>query len=222
VRDRSVRRIYDLLLDRHGEQGWWPIRGVYRPAHKRRPKSRGERLEIALGAILTQSTAWSNAARAIESLRAAGALGRRAILTLAEDDLAELVRSAGYFRQKARKLRAFAEARPGVDREGLLRIWGLGPETVDSILLYAHDVPVFVVDAYTRRILSRVGLARGGEPYTAIQGIFHRSLPADSALFNEFHALLVRHAKDHCRKSAPACDGCPILRLCDHGACVAQ
>jgi endonuclease-3 related protein len=211
-----LRAIHDRLLGAYGEQGWWPLRGRYDPSHKRRAKTARERFEISAGAILTQSTSWSNAARAIEALREASALSRRGILRLGEEELAEAVRSSGYFRQKARKLRAYASVRGTVDRERLLSVWGMGPETVDSILLYAHDIPVFVVDAYTRRIFTRIGVLSSGASYDAIQEIFERELPPDAPLYNEYHALIVRHAKEHCRKT-PDCRGCPIRRQCGHG-----
>jgi endonuclease-3 related protein len=205
--------VYRRLLDRYGEQGWWPIRGVYDPSHKRRPKTPRERFEISVGAILTQSTAWTNASRALDSLRRASALSRRRLLELDEERLAELVRSAGYFRQKARKLRCFAAYRGRIERERLLAVWGLGPETVDSILLYAHDMPVFVVDAYTRRIFARLGLVAPTASYAEVQDVFAGNLAPDPVLFNEYHALIVRHAKDHCRPR-PRCEGCPVRRGC--------
>jgi len=171
-----------------------------------------------MGAVLTQNTAWSNAAAALGALGAAGLRAPKDILRVSQARLARLIRSSGYFNQKARKLAVIssffrsagalrADASPS--REALLALWGVGPETADSILLYAFQQPVFVVDAYTRRILSRVGLIRGRESYSELQALFHASLRRSAPTFNEYHALIVEHAKQHCAVR-PACDGCPV------------
>ncbi|MGA2975702.1 MAG: endonuclease [Spirochaetia bacterium] len=171
-----------------------------------------------LGAILTQNTAWTNVETALARLRRAGIVLPRDVLAIGRGGLAGLIRSSGYFNQKARKLAAVASllASPGAltlnsapSRETLLSQWGIGPETADSILLYAFHVPVFVIDAYTRRILSRIGLVDAGASYEHLQDLFHVSLPPDTTLFNEYHALLVRHAKEFCMRS-PQCTGCPV------------
>lgn len=171
-----------------------------------------------MGAILTQNTAWTNADAALASLQRAGVRLPQDILALSQRRLAALVRSSGYFNQKARKLRAVASlfARPRAltaagapSREALLSEFGIGPETADSILLYAFHEPIFVVDAYTRRILSRIGVIDGSESYDDIQGLFHDALERDHALYNEYHALIVEHAKRHCR-TRPECRTCPV------------
>jgi endonuclease-3 related protein len=203
------------LFQVHGEQHWWPGRTSF---------------EIIAGAILVQNTNWVNAARAISNLRQARLLTPSAVERVPQTKLARLIRSSGYFRQKARKLKAFVvflrkthrgslakmfRTPTAVLREQLLLVHGIGPETADSILLYAGKHPVFVVDAYTRRILQRHGLATGKESYEEIRGLFEKSLPNDPQLFNEFHALLVHTGKNHCTARAPLCSRCalrPFLR----------
>ncbi len=175
------------------------------------------------GAVLTQNTAWTNADAALTHLRQAGVRLPPDILALTHGRLAGLIRSSGYFNQKAKKLKAVAELfshpraltpRGAPSREVLLSEWGIGPETADSILLYAFHKPVFVVDAYTRRILSRIGLIDGSESYDEIQALFHEALERDPALYNEYHALIVHHARMHCM-TRPECGACPV-RPCRH------
>lgn len=205
-----LQEYFDALLLAHGEQHWWPGRAPF---------------EVIIGAILVQNTAWKNALRAITNLREAGLLTPAAVEKAPLPRLARLIRSSGYFRQKARKLKAFVvflrkehggslEAMfrtPTVPlREQLLRVHGIGPETADCILLYAGHRPVFVVDAYVRRILKRHGLAHGNESYEGVRGLFEKSLPNDPRLFNEFHALIVYTGKHHCRNRAPVCSTCPL------------
>jgi len=176
-----------------------------------------------MGTVLTQNTAWTNASAALAALREAGVRLPAGLLALSRERLAGLIRSSGYFNQKARKLRSIATFFSGRGalagaaapaRDALLAEWGIGPETADSILLYAFHVPVFVVDAYTRRILSRIGLISGRESYAAIQELFHAAMARHAARFNEYHALIVEHAKMHCRRR-PECASCPVRR-CRH------
>jgi endonuclease-3 related protein len=208
-RRRRLLRLYDRLHHQYGPQRWWPARS---------------RFEVVVGAILTQNAAWRNAERAIARLRAAGALSLPAVLALPPARLAALLRPSGTFRVKARRLRGFARhvARrhggrlgrllalplPGLRAE-LRGIAGVGPETADAIALYAAGRPVFVVDAYTRRILARHRLAAPDADYADVQALLMGHLPHDPALFNEFHALLVRVGKAHCR-TRPRCEGCPL------------
>lgn len=215
-RSRRPRRplldLYRRLLARYGPQGWWPGRTPF---------------EVAVGAVLTQNTSWSNVARAIAGLRAAGALSFRGMRRLPARRLARAIRPSGYYNQKARKLRALLEwlggrggtrgslrralAGPlGEVRESLLAVHGIGPETADSILLYAGGRPVFVIDAYTRRVLERHGLARPGEAYEDLRRLFERGLPRSVRLYNEFHALFVRLGKERCAARRPRCAGCPL------------
>jgi len=212
---RLSRRLSDLyrrLHARFGPQGWWPGRTPF---------------EVAVGAILTQNAAWTNVEKAIANLRRARALSFRGMRALSERRLAGLVRPSGYYNQKARKLRRFLEWLAGRGgpagslkralagpieevRASLLSVNGIGPETADSVLLYAGGRPVFVIDAYTRRVLARHGLAGPDEPYEALRARFERNLPASAGLYNEYHALLVRVGKEFCRKRDPRCGDCPL------------
>jgi len=177
-----------------------------------------------VGAVLTQNTAWRNVERAIENLKEEGVLTPQSLIGLDEARLAGLIRPAGYYNVKARRLkhlmhfldeaygggleRMFAEPLSSL-RGKLLEVKGIGPETADSILLYAGEKPIFVVDAYTRRVLLRHGMITDGASYEDIQDLFMRGLPQDVALYQEYHALLVRLAKTFC-KTKPLCSGCPV------------
>jgi endonuclease-3 related protein len=227
---RPLESLYAQLLGGYGPQGWWPTpsragsRGFtdrgYHPGDYDQPRSAAGRFEIVVGAILTQNTAWTNVEQALERLRGARIMRPADILAAPALRLAGLIRASGYFNQKAKKLKGAAALLSSArsltlggapSRKALLSQWGVGPETADSILLYAFRVPVFVVDAYTRRLLQRVGLADGTEDYDGIQGLFHGALERRHPLYNEFHALIVRHAKIHCR-ATPVCEGCPVRR----------
>ncbi len=203
---KDPERLFWHLYRTLGPQGWWPGDGP---------------LEIAIGAILTQNTNWKNVERAIQNLKDAGVLDLEGLLRLPEDRLTELIRPAGYFRVKARRLRAFLEwlrNKGGFEplqhqsleqlRQELLQVYGIGPETADSILLYALNRPVFVIDAYTRRILGRHGV-RPGKSYEDYRRWFEQRLPRETWLFNEFHALLVEIGKRYCKRD-PQCEGCPV------------
>ena len=215
----SLLDIYQRLFDHYGPQHWWP----------------GEsRFEIAVGAVLTQNTAWHNVEAALENLRQADALCPSGMSQLTEAELAELIRPAGYYRLKARRLRNllgfFAEnSREDIDavwalpattlRERLLAVNGIGPETADSIVLYAAGHAVFVVDAYTGRLLKRHAWIDPEADYHAMQERFHDELPWDVELFREYHALIVRLGKEHCKRR-PICETCPLREwLPPQGAC---
>lgn len=202
--------MYDAMLEALGPSHWWPGETPF---------------EVAVGAILTQNTSWSNTARAIANLRAAGALTPTALAALPDTRLAELIRPAGYFRLKAARLKSFLRflrdeaglSMAALDGKGLatlrpklLEVKGVGPETADSILLYALGQPSFVVDAYTRRILSRHGMIPEDAGYDEMRDLFMGALDPDPALYNEYHALLVRVGKDFCRPKAPHCAACPL------------
>ena len=205
-----LRAYYDALFAAHGPQEWWPGRTAF---------------EVIVGAILTQNTSWTNVEIAIRNLRREKLLTPRAIETVPFARLAGLIRSSGYFRQKAKKLKCFVRflrsdfggsqkkmfAMPTATlREKLLSVHGIGPETADSILLYAGKHAVFVVDAYTRRMLERHQLATPGQSYNEIRQLFERNLPADAPLYNEYHALIVRTGKEYCRTRNPRCKECPL------------
>jgi len=200
--------MYDVLLKRYGQQGWWPLleleernpnsRG-YHPGDYEYPKNKAQRFEICCGAILTQNTAWKNVERALRNLKDAKALRAEQLLRLRLPQLREFIRPAGYFNQKSLYLRAFAEFFQRLngripERVELLRLKGIGPETCDSMLLYAFKQPEFVVDAYTKRIFSNLGLI-GSEEYHEMKRFFEDLLPQEVALYQEYHALLVEHAK---------------------------
>jgi len=226
-----IRGLYRLLFGAYGPQGWWPLpfragsRGFdergYHPGDYSEPRSMRGRLEIFMGAILTQNTAWTNVEAALRNLDRSGITSPAKLASCRIDRLARLIMPSGYYNQKARKLkelaallanRAVMNGKNPPSRDALLAVWGVGEETADSILLYAYRLPFFVVDAYTRRLLSRIGWIRGDEDYGAIQEMFHAALRSDHALFNEYHALFVVHAKKRCR-SRPLCERCPI-RFC--------
>jgi endonuclease-3 related protein len=226
--NRILLDIYEELFKRFTPQHWWPAE---------------EPFEVIVGAILTQSTAWTNVEKAIANLKTAGALSPAALRYIPEEKLAALIRPSGYYNVKTRKLKAFVEWFGGrhddslqkmfsgdttLLRRELLDVYGIGEETADSIILYAGNKPFFVIDAYTRRIIDRVGLTpenpvslspsptRGKgkknrmnyrHSYADYQSLFMSNLPPDAALFNEYHALLVRLGKDFCRKK-PHCEEC--------------
>jgi endonuclease-3 related protein len=208
-----LREFYRTLSAALGPMRWWPAKTPF---------------EVIVGAILTQNTAWVNVERAIANLRREQMLAPRALERVPFARLARLVRSSGYFRQKAKKLKAFVRflredyggslARmfrtPTAElREKLLAVHGVGPETADSILLYAGRHAVFVVDAYTRRVLLRHGLISEKANYADIRQLFESNLPRDAKLYNEYHALFVNVGKDWCRTKNPKCHACPLGRF---------
>ncbi len=205
--------VYETLFEAFGPQDWWP----------------GEtQLEVIIGAVLTQNTAWQNVERAIANLKEAGLLTIQALHDVQQERLAELIRPSGYFNIKAKRLKAmvdFLSENGGIEnlaegstkdlRKALLEINGVGEETADSILLYAFNRPVFVVDAYTKRIFHRIGLLEENASYRKVQNYFENRLPTDVALYNEYHALIVRLGKEVCKKTRPLCKTCPINDLCE-------
>jgi endonuclease-3 related protein len=211
-------RIYHTLLRAYGPQGWWPVSapGNEFPAYTGGPAGDAQRFEVAVGAVLTQHTAWKNAASAVTNLIRRGMLEPEKLSHAGERKIAEVIRPAGYYNQKAGRLRRlaslFASAQT-ITRESLLELNGIGPETADSIMLYAFGKPSFVVDAYTRRIFSRLGVADGRAGYEEMRTLFERHLPQDPVIYQEFHALIVEHGKRHCRRR-PVCAGCPLRQRC--------
>ncbi len=206
-----LREVFDSLYGFHGPQHWWPAQSPF---------------EVMVGAVLTQNTAWTNVERALERLTARIPLHPQAILDLPLDELARLLQPSGYFNVKARRLRVFCEgfvAQGGMDRlaaletgelrRRLLAMVGIGPETADDMLLYAFARPVFVVDAYTRRVFARLGLLAGHEGYETIRAEFEFALGPEVPLYNEYHALIVRHGKDVCR-TRPRCPECALKPDC--------
>lgn len=212
-----LRALYQKLLARYGPQGWWPLLELHRcrkganptktgsmrgyhPGDFSYPRTERQRFEIAVGAILTQNTSWVNVEKALDALEKARLLDPERMRMAREEELSIPIRPAGYFNQKAKKLKAFAAFYRALEgktppREELLGIWGIGPETADSILLYAYHVPEFVVDTYTRRVLATEGFLTGNEPYDEVKSFCEKELPKDFKTYQEFHALLVEHAK---------------------------
>jgi endonuclease III related protein len=213
--DAALLKIYGLLYRRYGPQQWWPADSPF---------------EVIVGAILTQSAAWQNVEKAIVNLKTAGVMSPDALRQIPAPELAQLIHPTGYYNAKAVKLQAlvrwlrdscgdnlntlFAIETDSLRRQ-LLAVHGIGPETADSILLYAGNKPVFVIDAYTRRIFGRLGLKPENDTYADWQTFFMNNLPPDVELFNEYHALLVRHAKESCRKQ-PGCDTCCLRDTCKY------
>ena len=210
----NLQQIFENLLKEYGPQSWWPADSPF---------------EVMIGAILTQNTAWSNVEKAVSGLKKAVSPTPGGILSLAPERLEEAIRPSGYFRQKADRVRGFChyllkvwegdislmeEAETTKLREELLALKGIGPETADSILLYALDRPVFVVDTYTVRLLSRLGLCDEGAKYAEVQSLFTDNLDHDAQMFNEYHALIVTHCKLVCKKREPECGNCALGQMC--------
>jgi len=214
MKQSQCHGVYRQLYKQYGPQSWWPAETPF---------------EVIVGAVLTQNTAWSNVEQAIANLRDNNALTAEAIAHAHGQRLARWIRPSGYFNVKARRLKSVCQwllARGGVEalstldtgqlRPALLEVHGIGPETADDILLYAFGRPVFVIDTYTRRIFSRLRYIYGEESYETLRAIFENHVGEDIAMSNEYHALIVRHGKERCRK-APRCEGCCLRRRCGYG-----
>lgn len=212
-----IQKVYQRLYAAFGPQYWWPGDSPF---------------EVIVGAILTQNTSWKNVEKAIANLKRADLLDAERLYRARTDRIARLVRPSGYYNLKAKKLKAFLRflfekhrgsledlfsAESTALREELLAVYGIGPETADSIILYAGNRPIFVIDAYTRRTAARLGWARDDVTYDELQRLFMQALPLDATLFNEYHALLVALGKDYCTKNVPRCMACPLQSLCATG-----
>lgn len=203
--------IYEILNTHYGPQHWWPADSAF---------------EVMVGAVLVQNTAWKNASTAIANLHKACLMSSSAIQQTLVDELASVIVSSGYFNIKAKRLKALCqwlEEQGGITQLGqqqltplrkeLLGVHGIGPETADDILLYAFNKPVFVIDAYTRRLFARLGLIQADATYETLQGGFEQALDGETELFNQYHALIVVHAKNICRKQ-PLCMECCLRNIC--------
>ena len=224
----KIYSVYKELLRKHGKQGWWPLlhckgtnptkTGVmqgYHPGDYSYPKNKQQQFEICVGALLTQNTSWVQAEKALRHLKAKHALTPNALRQLNTTALKNAIKPAGYFNQKAKKLKAFAAFYQSLrgrtpTREELLRVWGIGEETADSILLYAYKIPTFVVDAYTKRILARLGLISRTARYAEIKALFENNLEPRLETYQEYHALLVEHAKRHYGRGSNT--SCPLAK----------
>ena len=232
-RETKLKTVYSLLYSAFGPQGWWPVysdggRG-YHKGDFSLPSTEKQRLEIAFGAILTQQTSWQNAQKAVLNLIRSDFLSPEKVLESDEKELQTAIRSSGYFRQKTERLKAFSAflvERYGGSisellsgevesvRKELLSLKGIGKETADSIMLYAGNIPTFVVDAYTFRMAERTGIMEERD-YEALKSEFEAALDGDFRVYNEYHALLVELGKRHCRTRA-LCEGCPLQPLCSY------
>lgn len=231
-RMNQIKQLCRILMKEYGHQGWWPIindKTLLCEYHVNAPRNEKEALEICFGAIMAQNTQWHpNVVRAIQQLNKNSLIEVNKILGIENEKLAHIIKSSGYNNQKAKKLKNFCEFllkkhngslkklfKSGIKnlREELLSVNGIGPETADSIILYAAQKPIFVIDAYTKRILNRVGYKEN--TYDALQKLFMKNLQNNEKLFNECHALLVKLGKDICKKE-PLCQECPLSAYCSY------
>ncbi|MBI2659346.1 endonuclease III domain-containing protein [Candidatus Woesearchaeota archaeon] len=226
----KIRLVYNSLFSHFGPQHWWPVTesGKLHPEYTGGPKNERQQLEVCFGAILTQNTNWKNVEKAIINLNKNKLIDIKKIKNIRNKKLAKIIKSSGYHNQKAKKLKNFCNFllknyngnlslffKNNIKklRKELLSVNGIGPETADSIILYAAKKPVFVIDAYTKRILNRVGYKEEG--YDELQKLFMQSLPNSERLFNECHALLVELGKSICKKE-PLCGKCPVNNDCKY------
>lgn len=226
--ENKLKTIYFLLYSKYGPQGWWPLtaKGESAPEYfGKKPSTEQQVFEVIAGAVLTQNTSWKNVEKAIIKLNKSNILSIKGILNSSQKKMAKIIRSSGYYNQKAIKLKTIAKFLSSNKisqlrkkstkelRKLLLNIKGIGLETADSILLYAFEKPVFVVDAYTKRIFSNLGFIKMDYDYEKIRNLFESNLPKDYMMYKEYHALIVEHAKRACTKK-PKCEGCVIKNLC--------
>lgn len=224
----ELQTIYKLLYSHFGPQHWWPVTedGKIYPAYSGGPKNEKQQVEVCFGAILAQNTSWKNAEKAIIELNKNKLMDVPKINKINIKKLAKIIRSSGYHNQKAEKLKNFCDfllrnyggkldllfQNNGL-REQLLSVNGIGPETADSIILYAAKKPIFVVDAYAKRIMNRIGFRES--TYEELRGLFMQNLPNSEKLFNECHALFVQLGKNMCKKE-PLCGKCPLNKICSY------
>lgn len=210
MKQQQLMTVYQRLLEAYGAQNWWPADSSF---------------EVMVGAVLTQNTAWTNVEKAISNLKQADSLTLESILALSDESLTQLIRPSGYFNIKAKRLKNLclwiaenggelnlAELDTGTLRSSLLQVNGVGPETADDILLYALERPVFVIDTYTRRLFTALYLILGSESYEELRQNFEEELEPDIGLFNQYHALIVRHAKEKCQLTSD-CRHCDVERV---------
>jgi len=227
----KIAEIYSELYSIYGPQHWWPVTKDNQTSpryHKNIELNERQKLEICFGAILAQNTNWKNAEKAIINLNKNNLIDIHKIMKINDDRLAKIIKSSGYHNQKAIKLKNFSsflfknysgdlnlffENNINKLREELLSVNGVGPETADSIMLYAAKKPIFVIDAYAKRIINRIGFKE--DTYEDLQELFMGDLEKNEKLFNEYHALLVELGKNNCKKE-PLCAKCPVNKMCNH------
>lgn len=228
----KIRKIYEILLKSYGPQGWWPLSDVYGTNPTKTgslngyhigdytyPKNQKQIFEICIGAIATQNTTWIQAEKVITSLNKLNSVTAKDVILLDDKILKDVMKPAGYFNQKTKKLKFLAEFIESrkyqtPTRKDLLSVWGVGDETADSILLYAFSEPEFVVDAYTKRIFSRLGFFASDAKYAEVKDFFETNLEKNVSVYQEYHALIVEHAKRSCLKAKPFCNSCILRRNC--------
>ena len=213
-RGRGLFSIYEKLMELYGPQNWWPIDLDYHIKYGTDPRE-----EIVIGAVLTQNTSWKNVEKALENLKHKKLLNFKGILSISREELEEIIRPVGFYRIKAKRLKEVVKGLNPIkkveviEREELLKIKGVGRETADSILLYAGNRPFFVIDAYTKRFFKRIVGIEGDYEY--LKSMFEESLPRDVNIYKEYHALIVKHGKEHCTKN-PKCANCPFREECQY------
>lgn len=216
--------IYRALFNKYKAQGWWPItidgKSIYGVDA---PRNEKDAFEIIVGTILTQNTSWKNVEKALINLKSSGNLDLKKINDIQLGELEKLINPSGFYRQKALSIKefcsfilsfgSFEKFEKKITRELLLEQKGIGPETADSIMLYALRKTEFVVDAYTKRIFSRIGVIKKDEKYEDMKKVFEENIPKDLEIYNEYHALIIEHAKQFCQKK-PLCNNCPLNKIC--------
>lgn len=223
----QIKEVYAILHSKFGPQGWWPIKGKYNLDKKELTEKKI--LEICIGAILTQNTSWKNVEKALKQMNINNVIDIKKLQEIDQKKLCELIKSSGFYNQKAKTLKNFIEHLKKYNnklkimfdkstddlRKELLELNGIGKETADSIILYAAKKPIFVIDAYTKRIFSRLGLCDQDVKYNELQELFHTKLQLNEQIFNEYNALLVELAKRNCKKT-PNCETCCLNKNCKY------
>ncbi|WP_121923690.1 endonuclease III domain-containing protein [Hydrogenothermus marinus] len=206
----EVKQLYETLLKNYGYQNWWPLTGKFEPFE-----------EICIGAILTQNTNWNNVEKALNNLILNNITSFEKIEKISEENLSKLIKPSGFYNQKAKTLKRFVKKvlsikKENIDRDFLLSIKGIGKETADTILLYGLNKPIFIVDAYTKRLFYRVGLIKNEKiDYDFLRHFIEKNIKKDTNIYKEFHALIVKHCKDMCRKN-PNCENCFLNEKCSY------
>lgn len=217
----DLEKTFNILFNHFGPQGWWPIvdieknKAVYNKNFPYRERNSSEKLEISIGAILTQNTNWTNVVKAIMNLKNNDCFTIHKLKKIHIDDLAILIKPSGYYIQKAKKIKIFIESDINISRNNLLSLWGIGEETADSILLYGYNLPFFIIDNYTKRIINRLFSIQLSK-YSQYQSLITSLIKNKYYIYNEFHALFVILGKTVCSKNKPKCHLCPLSLFCKY------